>query len=388
MLNRYGSLLAMVFAVIFLSGCGKNFTMKTTELANESPWPYHHRGLDGTNAFAAGEFNGKLDVIWEQNTGAKPAGPLTIYNGLIIHPGATDKIRLYEISDGSYRGRIRSRGTPQTGLVLKDTLAYFSTAPTKNLLYAFNLRRNRRIWDRSLRDAVYGTILYRDNLIVGSRQGFVLALDPKNGDVRWEYRSEELITTPPIALADQIFVATDKAHLLALSADSGQEQYSVDLDETVVSSPAIEGLLYVGDVSGQLYGIEPSDGTIRWKTKLAGSIWSSPAVAAGLVFVGHKGGEIVAVDGASGEIVWRHQVTEVIRSSPVVINGYVVVGTLGGTLVSLSADDGQVIEERQFRGGIACSPVSDGKRVYVATERGDLIALGDDNATNISEAGQ
>ena len=377
-----------LLTAIFLIGCGKAFHLKTTELAKESPWKFHHGDLEGQNAIEVGEFNGSLDVLWEQGTGSKPAGPLTIYNGLIIHPGATDKIRIYEIADGSYRGRINSRGTPQTGLILRDTVAYYSTAPSKNILYAYNLKRNRRIWTRSLRDAVYGTILYKDNLIVGSRLGSVLALDPKTGDVRWTYRSQELITTPPVAFEDLIFVATDEARLLALSADSGRELYSVDLDATVVSSPAIDGLLYVGDVDGRLYGIDPSDGSIRWKAKLDGSIWSSPAVAGGLVFVGHKAGGIVAVDGATGEIVWRHQVTEVIRSSPVVVNGYVVVGTLGGKLVSLRADNGELIEERQFRGGIAFGPISDGKRVYVATERGDLIALGDDNATNISEAGQ
>jgi len=378
---------SILLSAIVMTGCGKPFHLETTELSRKSPWPFHHGDLEGQSAITDGSFDGKLDVVWEKGSD-KPAGPLTIYNGLIYHPGADDKIRIYETSDGSYRGRLKSRGTPQTGLVLQDTLAFFSTAPAKNLLYAYDLRRSRRIWDRPLRDAVNGTILYKGNLIVASRPGAVMALDPLTGETRWNYRSEALLTTPPVAFENRIFVATDDTRLLALSADSGQELFSVELEETVVAPPAVRTLVYVGDVDGNVYGIDPYDGAVRWTVQLPGSIWASPAVAGDMVFVGDKSGEIVALDGATGETLWRHQVTEVIRSSPVVVNGYVVVGTLTGKIVSLRAADGLVIEERQLRGGIAYGPVSDGQRVYFATERGDLIALGEDNATNYSEAGQ
>ncbi len=384
---RLATISGLLLATLMLFGCGREFHLEMAELSQKSPWPFHHGDLEGQSAVKDGSFNGKLDVVWEQGTD-RPAGPLTIYNGLLYDPGADDRIRIYDMSDGRYRGRLKSLGTPQTGLVLQDTLAFFSTAPIKNQLYAYDLRRNRRIWRRPLRDAVNGTILYRGSLIVASRPGMVLALDPVTGETRWDHPTEALITTPPVAFENRVFVATDDAHLLALSADSGQELYSVELEETTVSPPAVQTLVYVGDVDGNVYGIDPFEGSVQWTVQVAGSIWASPAVAGGMVFIGDRSGQITALNGATGETIWRHQVTEVISSSPVVVNGYLVVGTLAGKVISLRAADGQVIEERQFRGGIACGPVSDGQRVYIATERGDLIALGEDNATNYSEAGQ
>ena len=384
---RVGILSGFLFTVMVLAGCGKAFHLHTAETAQKSPWPYHHGDLEGQSAVKGGSFNGKLDVVWEQG-GDRPAGPLTIYNGLLYDPGADDKIRIYDISDGSYRGRLKIRGTPQTGLVLLDTLAFFSTAPIRDRLYAYDLLRNRRIWHRPLRDAVNGTILYRGSLIVASRPGAVLALDPATGDTRWKYQAEAMITTPPVAFEDQVFVATDDAHLLALSADSGNQLYSVELEETAMGSPAVQTLVYVGDVDGNVYGIDPFDGSVSWTIQLTGSIWASPAVAGGMVFIGDRSGQITALNGATGETVWQHQATDVITASPVVVNGYLVVGTLAGKVISFRAADGQVVETRHFSGGIAYGPVSDGQRVYIATEKGDLIALGEDNATNYSEAGQ
>ena len=99
--------------------------------------------------------------------------------------------------------------------------------------------------------------------------------------------------------------------------------------EAIDSSPAIvNGVVYIGAATGELFAIGLDDGKQRWKYKAGESIGeSSPAVSGGRVYIGDLDGIVHAVSAADGKPVWTYKTKSEIKSSPVVVGDLVLMGS-------------------------------------------------------------
>jgi outer membrane protein assembly factor BamB len=67
-------------------------------------------------------------------------------------------------------------------------------------------------------------------------------------------------TTPPAVVNGKLFVGTSDGRLLCLSAETGDELWSVPLGEPVLFQPAVVGgRVFVGTAGGTLFGLETGD---------------------------------------------------------------------------------------------------------------------------------
>ncbi|MFC4245785.1 PQQ-binding-like beta-propeller repeat protein [Natribaculum luteum] len=106
----------------------------------------------------------------------------------------------------------------------------------------------------------------------------------------------------------------DTGHVTALFAD-GDVRWRAETDmdgRGVHGTPAIaDGRVYVGAYDGVLYAFDAATGDRVWKTKLGGSIGSSPLYADGTVFMAVEysdpEGSIFAVDADDGTIRWEDE---------------------------------------------------------------------------------
>ncbi len=374
-MNRYRAILVCIL-LLAASGCGRRYRLTPEQMAEPSAWPFYRGGLAALGSLETGDFDGRLDVVWEQRSGDKPAGPLALHYGVLVYPGSTNKIKFYDEYDGSYRGCWRARNPAQTGLSMQDSLAFFCTAPVKDRLCCVDLRRRASVWNRPVKDATAGTIIIDNQLIVGSAAGVLSAFDVTDGRLLWSLETSGRFTAPPSFGAGKLFQCGDNGVLYRVSPHDGSELYRVELGGPLVGAAAVSDRVYVADMAGTVYAIEPEDGHVVWQTKLDGNVWTSPAVSADLVFVGHSGGEVVALNAVTGRPAWRFRTEEVVRASVIVVGRFVVVGTMGGKLFCLDAASGALVDQRQLRGAIAQAPVTDGERVYVATQKGRIVCFG------------
>lgn len=369
-------LLVILAALALLTGCSKRYRVNDEALAVESAWPYHRGGLSSVGALPDGVFDGKLDIVWEDHTNTKPVGPLTIYHRHLVYPDARNKIRFINTITGDFKGRIKPKGTPQTGLVVSGNLAFFAVGPRPDRLKCFDLHSGKELWTRRFNDASSGAIVVDNKLIIGSSKGVLLALETETGEVAWHFTTESMLTVPASFGDDKIIQPGDDGVLYALSPGDGSEIFRTPLDGEVVSPAAVADKIYVGDITGSVYALDLSNGAVVWRTQLKGPIWTSPAVAHGKIFVGHSAGELVALDAATGSILWKYNTVDVVRASPVIAGKYVVVGTMTGKLFSLDMATGNLVSQRELDGPIFTAPVTDGQRVYVATDKGYITCFG------------
>jgi len=361
------------------SGCTRTYKLKRDAVSAEGAWLSSHGTVSNLGATDKSGFSGRLTPIWESSFGGKPAGPLAIHNGALIYPETKKRLKFLDCLTGRTLGQLKTKGLPQTGVAVQDSLAFYGIGPKRNRLIAVDLMRHKSLWSQEIKDASRGPIIVDDRLIVSSGDGILAALALDDGELLWEYSTEARFEVSASYADGILWQPDDRGELIVLSVTDGTERFRVKLGAPSVGAAAVADKVYVTGVTGQVRALGKSDGALVWQTDLGEPIWTTPAVAHGRVYVGHSGGEIVALDAAGGEIAWRQPLGAVVKASPIAVGPFVVAGTMAGRLVVLDGADGAVVDSAQLEGAIEFSPVTDGRRVFAATQKGKLVCFGENH---------
>ena len=365
-----------VILSLIVSGCSRKFKMPRESLGRESNWQFHRSNIHSAGA-TDGTFNGALNIIWEQETGTRPSGPLTLGKGYLIYPGSRKKIKFYDAGDGSYSGYVKTKGHTATGLVISDSLAYYVDGPRKNVLHCLNLLNRQSIWNAPVTDVAAGSIIFNNKLILGLTEGSITAYNIDTGEKEWSYKTKERLMAPPCANQKLLVQSGDKGTVFFINSENGIESAQVKLNEPILATAAIADFIYLVDMPGNVYALKSDSGNIVWQSSVTGPVWSAPAVSRGIVCITSNSGEVNAFDSKTGQLLWKYDAKEVIKSSPIIVGDFVLFGTMAGKLYSLKAAAGALVSKREFGGAISQSPISNGQFIYVATDSGELVCLGD-----------
>lgn len=371
----------LIACCLIFSSCTANFKLPREEKISSGPWPYYHGDKSAQGFIASGKFNSQIDIIWEKKFSGKPAGPLTMYDDLIIYPSAKKKIRIIDKYTGKNRGKIKTKGNPQTGMIIGDSLGFWSLSPKKNRIYCYNLQNGKIVWDRRIKDAPGSPILVEKRLFVFSGDGILESSDPETGRVNWSYEAEERFLTPAAFGYGRVYQGGDAGTLFALSPENGSIIFRTETNNPISGIAVNDEIIIAAGVKGKVTGVNPENGEIIWETELDGPIWSTPAIDGKSIYLSLSSGQIVSLEKMTGKLIWKFDAVEVVKAPPIVVGNYVVAGTMGGKLFVLDASNGLVINQRELDGPISVSPISDGDFIYVATESAKLVCLGDTNGT-------
>lgn len=383
-MNRYLLFLFILTAclIVNLTGCAKKYHLRRDDLTAETPWPFHHGRADSRGLAVWADFSGDLGQIWEKRVPGKPAGPLTIHNNVLLYPSTRKKIRVYSLSDGKFRGKIKAKGPVQSGVSVADSIAFFAISPVKSHLRAVNMINGKTLWKRKIKDVTPGSIIVNNVLIVSSTDGQVLGLDIYSGDPIWTYQTDQRLAAPPVVSGDTVFQVGDHGRLYLLSASDGRELTRMDIEGTLIAPVVVGRAVYATDLSGSVFALDVNASRTVWRSNLDGPLWTAGALGSNELVVAHSGGEVIALDLIDGSTRWKVDLYRTIKASPIIVGQYVIVGTAAGQVHCLDLESGQEVSRIELKGSIDFSPVSDGSRVFVATDKGRIVCLGeqDENA--------
>ncbi len=255
-----------------------------------------------------------LSMPWGHESGDRYTPSPTVSGNLVVWGAADGVLRVNDRHSGTERWHARTGGPIWDSPAIADGVAYVGSAD--GLLYAFDLDTGERHWafrteGAGLVSAKYGfdrrtlqsSPAVADGLVlVGARDGFLYAIHVTDGSLAWRF----------------------------------DHQIS-----WVIGSPSVDdSMVYVGSSDAQfLQALDVATGAERWRTKLHGVVWSSPAVTGDLVVVGDGAGHVHAVDRGTGAERWVFGTASQVHASPVPLGRLVVVGSLDGGIYALCTGD-------------------------------------------------
>jgi outer membrane protein assembly factor BamB len=237
-----------------------------------------------------------------------------------------------------------------------------TAAAVRSTLVAIDATTREVLWRRALPDvSVGGPTVDGSNVLVGTDDGSVTAVSLGSGQQEWTLDMGESIDKP-IAMSGGIaYVAVtassgQPSFLAALQETDGAEIWRFIAGGTGVSfgAPAVaNGMVYAAVGDGTLRAIDAATGIARWATKLnTVSGGGAPAVSADAVVVADIRGQVYRFAAATGERVWDFAMNTPVYGSVVIAGSGVVVGEATGDVSAIDLTSGERIWRQNVGEGL------------------------------------
>jgi outer membrane protein assembly factor BamB len=261
-----------------------------------------------------------------------PAGVTQVRWRTQIHEHGLFEPRPEECASGAIVGDrlvIGSRGGKAVALALSDGQILWSTPVTGGI-------DSQARYD--------GT---HHQVYLGTDDGFIYAVDPQDGKVRWSYKGRGAVERLPELGGDAVYFSTSSDRIIALDPRSGKSLWQ--------------------------YEREPPEGfTIHGH--------AGPRLSRGIVYSGFSDGYLVALNAGTGDIVWARslaaaseQYVDVDATPAVLGDDTVLAASYSGGLYALNAGNGEVRWRLNVEGASGVQVV--GKNLFFAAPRDGLTAL-------------
>ncbi len=267
-----------------------------------------------------------------------------------------------------------------------------------------------------------GGIVTGETVIVGSRQGMVLALDKTEGTqlgdpvaLVAELPSSGFgfgcasggsravaVYASPIIGGDLVYVAGYDGKVYAFVFDGGElrgEPRWVYPRQTGIGAPIIGGLvldngtIYLGASDGNVYALDAADGFKVWEASIPDMIWSAPAVEGRTLYISSFDKKLHALNVADGSEKWAFETEGAITATPVVAEGRVYIGSFDRRFYAVDAATGQEVwrfptddeDEGAPKSWFWAEPIFHNGVVYVPNLDGKVYALDAATGARVAE---
>lgn len=193
-------------------------------------------------------------------------------------------------------------------------------------------------------------------------------------DILWKRKigggtDDKAVKLRPAVVGGRIFAASADGKVKALTTDSGREIWSIEVRDiyseqelrrgfskkldTITGGVGAGGdLVVVGSASGDIIGLNQSDGSLAWKARASSEVLSPPEIDGDLVIVQTIDGKVAAYSALDGERRWIYSSSEpplTLRgtAAPKMVGNIVVAAFANGRVVFLDKERGLAVFDEQ-----------------------------------------
>jgi outer membrane protein assembly factor BamB len=254
----------------------------------------------------------------------------------------------------------------------------------EGLAFSVKTRTGKARWKRQIADLNASAPTYRDGVIYISNlePGQVVALATHDGHLIWKHPLPGRTESSPLVVGDKVIVGCECNGVFALDRATGKTIWERRVNGNVKAGPSYsDGVVYVGDYSGELNAIRVKDGSIKWQAGSQGSsfgrsgrFYATATVAFGRVYVGNVDGRMYRFDQQTGRLLWSHSTGNYVYAAAVAARtadtpATVYFGSYDGTFYALDARTGDERWSVHNLGAISGAASLIGDTVYVADLR-------------------
>jgi len=232
---------------------------------------------------------------------------------------------------------------------------------------------------------------------LGSRN--VVAVDRETGEEAWLFETDHGVWAEPLYIpADDengtpatLYVASLDHHLYALNPESGQMLWKVDLGGAVpgnVIYDAQRGRIYAGTFVSELVAVDINTHQVVARFQADDWLWGAPVLDEGVLYFGDLAGNLYAVqvnDEGFSQLWKRALAQEGIRAAPILTDGLLIVGAKDEHLYAVHKEDGSDAWSTPTKGAVL-SDVVFVPAETVSEDTPAMVIVGTDDAKHLIAA--
>lgn len=250
-----------------------------------------------------------------------------------------------------------------------------------HILYSLDPTSGALNWEfTASRDRYYAAPLIANDLIYAASADYTLYAVTFEGDLAWRFSASQAIWAAPVSDGERVYFGALDRTVYAVEARRGALVWKQTLDSAILGSPALgtNGDVFVASMNGQVYALDGQSGDFLWPQPFQAEtqVWASPLVFEDVLYIADVDGTIYRLDPATGqESQARLNAGSAIVSAPRPYGETLLFGTEGGSLFLLTLPDD--IQTLEVDGQLYGTPAFAGEMILVAPYQADspLIAL-------------
>ena len=249
---------------------------------------------------------------------------------------------------------------------------------------ALNIENGNIIWEYKTDDIIEGTACaINTSVVFGAGDGFLYCLDQNSGKLKWKYETDgEILGGVNLFKSksdnkNYLLVGSYDNYMHCVSLETGKQKWKYETQNYVNGAPGIsDGKIYFGGCDAQLYGIKTEDGKVHTTMDAENYIANSIVVVDSVAYVAHHGNRVAAFDLKKKVRIWEFGERDFpYFASPAVTNDSVFAAGRDKRLYRINRKSGAAIWEFKTGSGIESSPVVSGNTVFIGSGDGSLYGV-------------
>jgi len=238
-----------------------------------------------------------------------------------------------------------------------------------------------QMWAARAGRRLTGRVVVRDGMIYGAGvDRKVYAVDLATGQVLWSTRLSGLVAGGVLVSGDTVFVASSRpeGRVYALNRGTGKQIWRAKTGPVAAPLALVDGTLVASAQRGQLLGLDPARGSIRWRRRM-GMARTAPVETGKGSLVVATVDSIYRLNADNGVVSHQVRSPGTIVSPWISYHGALVAGTTDSQVVAIDPADLSSRWSVRVDAPVLGSPAAVGDTLYAASRRGTLyrIAPGD-----------
>jgi outer membrane protein assembly factor BamB len=210
----------------------------------------------------------------------------------------------------------------------------------------------------------------------GSIDRKVYAIDLTSGDVRWSARLPGMVVGGVLLSGDTVFAASSRpaGRIFALRRFSGKQIWRLSTSPIGAPLALVHGLLIAQTQNGEVLGVEPEGGRVRWRRRVGvARTAAAPAGEGGVLIATTDSLYRLSID--SGKVTHRAASPGTVVSAWLAQDGALVAGTTDSQVVSIRPEDLRRNWMVRVDAPVLGSPAAMGDTLYLASRTGTVYRI-------------
>ncbi|HUR92998.1 MAG TPA: PQQ-binding-like beta-propeller repeat protein [Gemmatimonadales bacterium] len=220
-----------------------------------------------------------------------------------------------------------------------------------------------------------------ETIYAGSVDRKVYAVDLATGQTRWSARLGGIIGGGVLVSGDTVYVATSRpdGRVSALDARTGHRFWRTATGPVGAPLALVDGVLVAQTQRGEIVGLEPTSGAVRWRRKLGvARVAAIPADGGSLIVATVD--SLFRMGARDGKVSRRVASPGAIVSSWVEHGASLVAGTTDSLVVGVDRGDLHTRWQVALDAPVLGSPAPIGDTIFAVSRRGSLYRVSADSA--------
>jgi outer membrane protein assembly factor BamB len=313
--------------------------------------------------------------IWRKGVGRGVSVPVMVAGPVVMATTTSRSVVTLAAESGMQYWDRRFRSAIAGTALRRDDRLYLATGGGENKVWAIDLARGRKIWERRVGASRAAPAAADRTVYAALENGELMALAATDGSTLWRIRLSAGSVVAPIVSGESLLLATTADTLYRIERSSGRISARMAIPAAVSAPPLLQGeTLILPLQNGMLLAVSTPALSESWRADVGGSVLAPPTPTAdGSVLALTRNAEVWRIDRV-GQARRIAALEGAASGSLAQAAGRIIVGRLDGWLFVLDLD-GNVVWKKDMMDSIVAPVTVVDDAIYVPLLHGDVVKL-------------